>query len=351
MSWQSSLPPLYQKWSEDFLENPLPSESKTTCDDCIMCKPSPGTIQFNAVTKCCTYLPEIPNFLAGGILSDDSEESAWGRDTFEKRIQAQAGVTPLGVGPTSEFSAVYGQNGFGFGQAEGLACPHLHTESGQCGIWKYRESTCCTWFCKYERGALSNKFWTWLYKTLKQTEQDLSIWCAGQLDIGSYGMRYLLHSNTHETQTHSRDMADLPTLKAIWGEWWDRKEEFYKKSYELVHALTWDDVVGITGPQAHANTKLMNTYLDEVHFSSHPKHLWAGKFEIAHQGKDRSFLRTSNQYDPIEIDNEILNVLGHFDGRETAVVIDEIRKNKSIEISHETLRSLSDFNILTSTET
>ncbi len=74
-SWQppSTLPPLYAGWIDDLLGGPLPHESEATCEDCAMRPSGPaaaGALVFAAETKCCTYVPEVPNFLVGRILDD-----------------------------------------------------------------------------------------------------------------------------------------------------------------------------------------------------------------------------------------------------------------------------------------
>ena len=41
---------------------------------------------YNPETKCCTYMPELWNFLVGRILDDDSADTALGRASVEARI-------------------------------------------------------------------------------------------------------------------------------------------------------------------------------------------------------------------------------------------------------------------------
>src|SRR5215813_7928721 len=89
----SALPPLYATWMEQLLTGPIPPETGATCSDCVMLakEPHPPTGSahfFNPRTKCCTYLPELPNFLVGRILADSDPQSAAGRATVEARLQA-----------------------------------------------------------------------------------------------------------------------------------------------------------------------------------------------------------------------------------------------------------------------
>ncbi|HET9234949.1 MAG TPA: hypothetical protein VFP10_12480, partial [Candidatus Eisenbacteria bacterium] len=72
----SALPPLYAAWMEKILPGKIPSENNATCDNCAMCAPEDQTPQssgffFDPHVKCCSYLPELYNFLVGGILADE----------------------------------------------------------------------------------------------------------------------------------------------------------------------------------------------------------------------------------------------------------------------------------------
>ena len=101
--WQppSTLPPLYAAWIDELLAGPLPHESEATCEDCAMWSSAGASAEpdlfFHRDTKCCTYTPEIPNFLVGRILDDPDPALAPGRASVERRIDARIGVTPVGL--------------------------------------------------------------------------------------------------------------------------------------------------------------------------------------------------------------------------------------------------------------
>ena len=102
-SWKppSTLPPLYAGWIDDLLDGPLPHESEATCEDCAMWpgagSSGAGALAFHPETKCCTYIPSLPNFLVGRIVEDDDPAMAPGRASVEARIDARLGVTPMGI--------------------------------------------------------------------------------------------------------------------------------------------------------------------------------------------------------------------------------------------------------------
>src|SRR5258706_1678248 len=104
------LPPLYEKWIAELVGGAIPRESRATCDNCAMCtggeepESSAQTYFFDPVIKCCTWVPNLHNFLAGRILSDADPAAQFGRTTVEKRIAAGIGVSPLGLAPSPVFS-------------------------------------------------------------------------------------------------------------------------------------------------------------------------------------------------------------------------------------------------------
>src|SRR4051812_9909435 len=110
---------LYANWIGELLGGVIPHESRATCNDCAMCaqkgEDSQGveSIFFDPEVKCCSYLPELPNFLVGRILLDSRDDPLTniGRATVVKRIADKAGVTPLGLMQSPVYSLLY-QNSF-----------------------------------------------------------------------------------------------------------------------------------------------------------------------------------------------------------------------------------------------
>jgi hypothetical protein len=221
------LPPLYARWASEFLGGAIPAESAATCNDCAMLSGERGTARpaaapfFNPDTKCCTYLPGLPNFLVGRMLADDSPEFARGRATLEARLTAGTAVSPRGIGRDAAYDLLYVTRGKSlFGRARSMLCPHYFDEGGgPCGIWRHRAAVCATWFCKYVRGAVGQRFWQALHRRLSAVEGELSVWCARQL-------------------------GEL-------GEWSGREREFFQECARLVEALHWRDVERICGPDSN----------------------------------------------------------------------------------------------------
>ncbi|HLN49881.1 MAG TPA: hypothetical protein VK251_10275, partial [Steroidobacteraceae bacterium] len=113
-----------------------------TCDDCAMCAHAgdahgPSRQFFSATVKCCSYVPELANFLVGRILSDTDAAAQAGRSTVNDRIAAGLGVTPLGLQQSAVYSQLYRGSDAAFGRSQALRCPHFLEDGGRCGIWRH----------------------------------------------------------------------------------------------------------------------------------------------------------------------------------------------------------------------
>ena len=139
----SPLPRLYARWARELLGGDPPNETRATCLDCAMTASGHTGRRrrlafFHPRTKCCTYTPVLPNFLAGAILADRSAEAAHGRASVLERIAAREKVTPLGVDRPAAVEAVYTALApERFGTDLSMRCPHM-TDDDLCGVWHHR---------------------------------------------------------------------------------------------------------------------------------------------------------------------------------------------------------------------
>ena len=216
------LPPLYAPWIEEVLGGPVPEESHATCSSCAMCPPTnakavtTSLTEFDPGSKCCTYVPTLPNFLVGMVLDDDSGLTEPGRISIEARIADGAGVTPLGLQADPRYALIYKHaGGEAFGRTAGMRCPHYLPANGRCGIWRHRNAVCATWFCKHERGMVGKQFWDTLRQLLTLAERHLAMWAAAQLGepLGGLGPALLPYYATvlgSPGSTWSSQWADRP---------------------------------------------------------------------------------------------------------------------------------------------
>jgi Fe-S-cluster containining protein len=353
----NSLPSLYAAWVHELLQGEVPEEPLATCDNCAMADNGGGLPQvtslfFHPSLKCCTYLPELANFLVGRVLSDHSPDSAAGRATIEARILKGIAVTPLGLQVDARSRALYsGSIGAGsFGRSHVLRCPHL-LENGRCGIWRHRESVCTTWFCKYQRGALGFEFWQSLRELLKTIEQALALWCLLELDFPDACLQQLLQSSVqshpHDISIHDLEQQVDPShQKMIWGEWLGREEELYSCCAHLVDSLTWSDVLAIGGPQLRARTQLLIRSYNALLSSDIPDRLTVGALKLVQISSASVNVSSYSDFDTVKMNRALYEALPFFDGRPVEEARQQIREEKGISVSLAIVRKLIDRRIL-----
>ncbi len=356
----STLPPLYARWIDELLSGPLPSETEATCERCAMLPPAgtaaASTLFFDAETKCCTYVPALPNFLVGRILDDPDPALAQGRATVETRIAGGVGVSPLGLQCPPVHAVLYRIGGLAsFGRARTLRCPHYVAEAGgACGIWRHRNSVCSTWFCKYARGATGQQFWQSLDQLLATAERELARWCLLRLDVDPEALRRLLPRGTDRER--GRDEAldagaidgrvDAEAYGRLWGSWRGRERELYRSAARLVDKLGWDDVARIGGASVQAQGRIV-VHAHARHGSDAiPARLAVGQIQTQPAGRNHVRVTTYNPYDPLELPRVLVEVLGYFDGRPTADALRQIRDEKRINVQPALVRRLVDFGVL-----
>src|SRR5688572_24082023 len=121
MMAQSALIPLYSRWMRESLGASFAPEPRATCADCAMCRPAPGgdvAPIFDPALKCCTYYPNLPNYLVGHGLREGSPR-------LRAQIAARRGLTPLGLDASPSYALRYGETAQHFGVDPALRCPYL----------------------------------------------------------------------------------------------------------------------------------------------------------------------------------------------------------------------------------
>lgn len=355
----SPLPPLYAGWIDELLAGPIPRETDATCDDCAMLSKDNGGLVnsadfFNPQTKCCSYIPSIPNFLAGRILEDEDPGQAAGRATIEDRIGAGVAITPLGLEQPRNFQVLYGHSSESlFGQSRSLRCPHyLDAEGGRCGIWKHRASVCATWHCKFVRGAVGSDFWTLLQGLLSAVEKTLARWCVLELDIGSEALSQLFVA-TRGLQSGGKihasvldGLADPAASRKIWGKWSGREVEFYRESARMVNALNWQDVTALNRAEIQMCARLLREAYSRLMSDEIPERLQVGAFQVVRMDQDSCSINSYSKYDPLSLPKQLMDVLRYFDGRPTSEALNAIVETESLRLDATLVRKLADFGVL-----
>jgi hypothetical protein len=353
-----ALPLLYARWVDSLLGTPIPDERRATCDACAMCTDvgvPPGRTDryFDPNTKCCTYTPVLPNFLAGRILADSDPATSDGRASVLRRIEARLAVTPLGIGQPPGYANLYEKGDDTFGHSLALRCPHYIEAAGRCGIWRHREAVCTTWFCKHERGRLGYSFWREaLLRLLQIVEDALAKWCVLELDIGMDALQMLVADAAWTGRpapltAAALDLkADAAAYGRIWGAWRGRELEFYRQCGERVEALGWDGALALAGPEGRALAALTRRAFAQLLSEAVPDALMVGELQIAAMGAETARVVTYSGYDPLDVPNLVLALLPGFDGRPTAEVVAAIAARTGVTLDTGLVRKLADFGVL-----
>jgi Fe-S-cluster containining protein len=152
------------------------SESFATCSSCPM-QPQPGQVLpehrpvFTAKARCCTYHPDLPNFLAGRAL----KRGGVGAEKIRARLENPEVRYATGIVRPAEVAEQYLEFGkTSFGNREDLTCPYWVSGKHNCSIYADRNAVCRTWHCKSVDGAKGHAAWTALRWLLLEVESELS---------------------------------------------------------------------------------------------------------------------------------------------------------------------------------
>jgi hypothetical protein len=310
---------------------------------------APGYL-FDPTVKCCSYVPALPNFLVGRILSDADPAAAAGRASVEARIGAGVGVTPIGLLPSAIFSRLYeGSAPEAFGRNRAFRCPHYLQESGTCGIWRNRNSLCTTWFCKHVRGQLGQAFWRMLLELLGRAEHELRQWCVLELQPGDEALKSLrewMLAKDELTAAALEERVERKVYQRIWGSWLGCEHEFYVRCAELVEGLTWAEVSAICGPELRLQARLTQSAYARLLSDEIPPVLEPGSIQVSRAAKGTLRVTTYSTHDPLDAPDVVLDLLGEFDGRPTGEVMDAIEAEYGAKPELELIRKLVDFRLL-----
>jgi hypothetical protein len=346
------LPTLYDRWMHEVLGADVPEETAATCADCVMCAadddPSATSIRFDAVTKCCTYTPSIPNFLVGRILTSEGNLVAeHGRRTLLERLK-DADTNPISVDCPRDRRVLYVHRaGDDFGRTPQLQCPHYI--DGACGVWQNRTANCATWYCRHTRGAGGQRAWSAMRRLLQEVEQQLSLWCAMRLGFRASALWPLVTPEPTDSSSPvpGAPLRCPPNWFGGWGDWQGGEADFYLQCAAAVEPLTWSTVREICGCTTMVLEELTRELFTPLMTPGPlPTRLTVGAFEVARVSHQGFHVVTYSDYDPVELPHGMLALLPHFDGRPTDEVLDRFRDDSGIEIGAGFLRRLVDFDIL-----
>jgi Fe-S-cluster containining protein len=352
------LPSLHDGWFRAVTGAPAPEERRATCARCAMAQhpgdPPPLTHTFSNDLKCCTYTPRLANFIVGRILADtaDDELTTAGRSSVIERVERLVDASPLALEAPLAYGLLYEHGAqAGFGVAPSLLCPHFHSPTGQCGIWRHRESVCATYHCKYERGAVGHRMWTAAKEWFHAVEETLAWHALLELGLGDEkAMAHLLAQS--ELDARPLDAASLGApvdereLQARWGTWAGRQKDYYLATWDIVRDLGPDDVFRLGGVRLAARAHALEIAWREFTSRAVPKRLHHRALTVLRSDGDHCVVGTCSGIDAMALPRALVAALPRFDGRPTTAVVEEIRNEDRLELTSSLLRALADFEVL-----
>jgi len=350
------LPTLYQRWMADLVPAGLSDESRSSCSACPQVPgpdgPPPDQA-FHPATKCCTYQPELTNFRVGMALADDTTIPA-AREALEARLRDRVGVTPLGVFAHPLHMMLYTQTAAGaapraFGRTVALRCPYYQEATGYCGIWKSRDATCSTWFCRFERGMPGRRVWELVRRLFVEVDRELAVWALRDLLAPVPFERTMLGASAAKRlDEHAlNNTCDPRVYRDLWGDWEGRETELFAECARRVDALTWAEVLEIGGATAKAFARLVQAARAALDDTSFPAQARRGK-GLLRLGRKRGTATVHHPlltHDSVELPARVLDAAPVL----IAAPLAEARKQLAaagVEIDDDVLRTLFDYEVI-----
>jgi Fe-S-cluster containining protein len=359
-----SLPALYRSIFPSFFQSPVPPESKATCSACAMCEAAnPVRIEavdgvsrsFRPDTKCCTYHPRLPNYLVGAILSDEDAAMAEGRRRIQEKIDHGVGVNPQWIKAPTRYNLLYTNSKQAFGRTLSLRCPYYESQGGLCTIWRYREAVCSTYFCKYVAGADGRKFWMTLKTWLTLAEIQLSRYALLQL-LPDY---VLLGKDKADNSGGPLTIEDLDDKRLpekeyaeLWHPWVGREAELYRRSYEVVRALSSDEFENLLGIDGIVEMSILKRLYGAAVTANLPTMLKLNPSATVQWLPDGSLaLASYSEYDAVALPGAAYALLVEFTGKEPVErVRQRLREEKQADLHDDILIELYRHRILIDAE-
>jgi Fe-S-cluster containining protein len=306
---------------------------------------------FRPDTKCCTYHPRLPNYLVGAILSDEDAAMAEGRRRIQEKIARGVAVNPQWIKAPTRYNILYSNSKQVFGRAQALRCPYYEANGGLCTIWRYREAVCSTYFCKYVAGADGRKFWMTLKTWLTLAEIQLSRYALLQL-LPDY---VLLGKDKADNQSGPLTVEDLDDQRLpekdyseLWHPWVGREEEFYRRSYELVRALSVDEFENLLGLDGIVEQSILQRLYSNAVSPKLPARLKLNPSATTQWLPDGSIaLASYSEFDAVALPGAAYALLVEFTGKEPVEVVRQrLRDEKQSDLHDDILVELYRHRIL-----
>lgn len=224
------LPEIYHKILPTELLQAEVAETKATCGNC-------NWSAYKNHLKCCTYEPYLPNYLVGALLENPATPEST-REILRRKIERREFSLPIGLMASVRFQVTFNnRQPQDFGNREDWLCPYYDRQNQNCGIWRNRGAVCTTYYCQSNSGKKGIQFWERFSDYLTYVEMALM---EDVLVHMGYSPRQisdcLEYINRQEGSPAEMRSDSLPLAKAqrLWGDFFDKQEQFFRKTYLMV---------------------------------------------------------------------------------------------------------------------
>lgn len=263
-----------------------PEEQRADCAHCVMLPEplgeTPAASAFDPEVRCCTYQPEVANFLLGRALQagGPSAELVWAR------LVDGVGLRAVGLDPPSDWRLQYRLGSpTHFGRDRSIRCPFWVGGQLTCGIWPHRNGVCRTWFCRHTQGVRGGALWEALRDALTWVDGRLARWCVSR-----------------------GTPPDTGAAAGVWSDWYRWcAERVDSAEREEVLALVDDDL-----RQAREGIRWCHAELE----APRPRVVVPG-VERMEPIEDGVRLWGIETYDPVDAPSSVFSLLAALDGRRT----------------------------------
>ncbi|MBW2736363.1 MAG: hypothetical protein JRH20_28585 [Deltaproteobacteria bacterium] len=225
----------------------LPAERLASCERCYWVRLG----KCREDCRCCTYFPQLPNYLVGLALKDPASRDAM-RGVVETGHALPEGLL---AAPRHFRLAVQSHAEDRFGEDPELVCPFLRQDDYLCGIHAYRNSICATFFCEHDHSDAGAALWQALQALTGHAETALAQWAMDQAGVSSAD--YLAQMNNLADDIDALSDGDGLSAQSgwsplardtLWGRWLGQECAFFEACADAVMARR-DDLYEIACEQ------------------------------------------------------------------------------------------------------
>ncbi len=348
------LPGIYHRFLPDFFQTVIPGEASATCSDCVMLpdaahKYEDSVSTYSPASKCCTYYPEIPNYLVGAILAENDPAYEEAKSRLREKIRERIALSPHGLDRPKKYTLLVKNTSDYFGKSQLLICPFYSRKKGFCTLWPYLTATCRTWFCKYDRGQEGLEFWRALRIYWEHLQEIL---IQKVLHASGFAPEIILRPPRHSLSLTLEDLDDRPPTPAryeqLWGTWSGREEDFFRKAHALVAELSPDAFNSLAGINHAVHLAQVIKSFEAMMKTDPPRRLKRNpSLYVKKTGVETFFVKGYSPRDVVEMSGRLYEMLDHFDGRRPVdEVIESLIEQKKLVPDPDLLLSLYHMRIL-----